>query len=342
MTNPEPAPTTPPSQKRPAATIAGLFLAGFLALIAWNVELPYLAYSAGPVSDVTSSIDADEVVVYPPSGELLMLTVISQEINIFEYLVAQFDPSIDLVKTQAVRHPGETVEQYRARSLQQMDDSNFRSIVTALEYLGYEMVPVEVSISGIVEGVPAADVLELGDVVVEVDGVEVSSGEAIRAELVGKAPGDSLSLLIRRDGEEMRVEVELGERPETPGSPMIGVELDELKATPFPVSIRSGNVGGPSAGMMHTLAIIDNLTEGDLTKGHVIAGTGTIFQDGNVGAIGGVRQKVVAAEAAGASHILVPVDNYEEALTAPRSRIEIVPVSNLQEALEFFDSLPAI
>jgi PDZ domain-containing protein len=121
---------------------------------------------------------------------------------------------------------------------------------------------------------------------------------------------------------------------------MIGIVVGELTEPPFPVSIRAGNVGGPSAGLMHALAIIDTLTPGEMTKGHIVAGTGTIGYDATVGAIGGVRQKVVAAESAGAGYILVPEGNHEAALTAPRDTIEIVPVATLQDAITFLDGLP--
>jgi PDZ domain-containing protein len=93
--------------------------------------------------------------------------------------------------------------------------------------------------------------------------------------------------------------------------------------------------------MMHTIAIIDTLTDGELTKGRVIAGTGTIQPDGTVGAIGGIRQKVVGAEAAGAEAILVPQANYEKALTAEYDDIEIVPVATLDEAISYLESLDA-
>ena len=105
---------------------------------------------------------------------------------------------------------------------------------------------------------------------------------------------------------------------------------------------QAGDVGGPSAGMMHTIAIIDALTEGELTGGRVIAGTGTIAYDGKVGAIGGVRQKVVAAEAAGAEFIMVPADNYESALTAPRDSIEILSIATLEDAIAFLDGLAEV
>jgi PDZ domain-containing protein len=123
---------------------------------------------------------------------------------------------------------------------------------------------------------------------------------------------------------------------------MIGIEVRQLTKPPFPVAIDAGNVGGPSAGMMHALAIIDTLTPGEMTNGHVIAGTGTIDYDGSVGAIGGIRQKVVGAEAAGAEYILVPEGNYESALTADHESIEIVPVTDLDDAIDFLDGLQAV
>jgi len=123
---------------------------------------------------------------------------------------------------------------------------------------------------------------------------------------------------------------------------MIGITVGELTEPPFPVAIEAGAVGGPSAGMMHTLAIVDTLTPGELTQGHVIAGTGTIAYDGTVGGIGGIRQKIVGAEAAGAEYVLVPQSNYDEALTAERRAIEIVPVETIQDALDFLETLGAV
>jgi PDZ domain-containing protein len=123
---------------------------------------------------------------------------------------------------------------------------------------------------------------------------------------------------------------------------MIGIIVGELTEPPFPVTIQAGNVGGPSAGMMHALAIIDTLTPGEMTRGHIIAGTGTIQFDGSVGSIGGIRQKVVGAEAAGAEYILVPEGNYEEALTAERESIGIVSVATLQDAIDFLATLDEV
>ena len=328
-----------PNPKRPIYLIASLLAVGFISVALWNTEIGYQSRSAGPVSDAADIILTEGIDIYPPTGELLMLTVIPQDVNVFEAAIALFDPTIDLVKTSAVRRPGETDEEYRNRVLQQMDDSNFRSVAVALDYLGYEMVPIEVVVNSIFEGVPAEGILELGDTIAALNGQPITSVEDIRTAMEGLQIGDVVGITVTRNGESIELEVPLVEHVDRPGDPMIGIGLGELTEPPFPVSIEAGNIGGPSAGMMHTLAIIDLLTEGELTAGRVIAGTGTISIDGTVGNVGSIRQKVVGAEAAGAEYILVPEGQYEIALTAERDNIEIIPVATLQDAIDFLESL---
>jgi PDZ domain-containing protein len=222
-----------------------------------------------------------------------------------------------------------------------MDDSQNRAITVALTSLGYEMVPTDVIVIEILADLPADGVLQPGDSVNTVNGVEIVRSADVPGALDGLAPGDELTLGITRAGSEMEVTLELAARDDDPDAPIMGIVVRELTEPPFPVAIQAGNVGGPSAGMMHALAIIDTLTPGELTGGNVIAGTGTIEYDGSVGSIGGIRQKVVAAEAAGASVILVPAGNYEEALTAERDIIDIVPIANLEEAIAYLENLEA-
>ena len=326
----------------PLFLIGGLLVAGALALVAWNVELPYLAFSSGPVSDAADAVVAEEVDVFPPDGELLMLTVVSQDVNLFEALIAGFDPTIDLVRKEAYRQPDESDDAYRRRVLAQMDDSSQRAITVALGHLGYEMVPIDVLITDLNQDAPSAEVLQIGDAVNSLDGSEIVSGTDLTDALLGHSPGDVVEVGITREGTEKTIDVELVARPDDPESAMIGITVGQITEPPFPLSLESGSVGGPSAGMMHTLAIVDTLTPGELTGGHVIAGTGTIQYDGSVGSIGGIRQKVVGAEAAGAEFILVPAGNYEEALTAEREAIEIVPIANIDEALDFLENLGAV
>lgn len=321
----------------PLYLIGGLFVAGFLSVVAWNVELPYLAYSPGPIADAADSVVAEEVELFPPEGELVMLTILQQDVNVFEAFIAGVDPTIDLVRKQAVRREGESDQEYRNRVLDQMSSSNFRAVTVALQYLGYEMEPVEVIVTNVEEGVPAAGKIEPGDVISSVNGNPIASFDDLERALEGYDVGDTISLKVDREESTREFEVELAERENEPGEPMIGITIRSVTEPPFPIEIRAGDVGGPSAGLMHTLAIIDNLTEGELTKGRVIAGTGTIDFDGTVGSIGGIRQKVVAAEAAGADYILVPEGNYETALTAERETIEIVPVATLDDAISFLE-----
>lgn len=321
----------------PLYLIGGLFVAGFLSVVAWNVELPYLAYSPGPIADAADSVVAEEVELFPPEGELVMLTILQQDVNVFEAFIAGVDPTIDLVRKQAVRREGESDQEYRNRVLDQMSSSNFRAVTVALQYLGYEMEPVEVIVTNVEEGVPAAGKIEPGDVISSVNGNPIASFDDLERALEGYDVGDTISLKVDREESTREFEVELAERENEPREPMIGITIRSVTEPPFPIEIRAGDVGGPSAGLMHTLAIIDNLTEGELTKGRVIAGTGTIDFDGTVGSIGGIRQKVVAAEAAGADYILVPEGNYETALTAERETIEIVPVATLDEAISFLE-----
>ncbi|HEY5889405.1 MAG TPA: PDZ domain-containing protein [Acidimicrobiia bacterium] len=322
-----------------------LYLAGFLlffgvlSVILWSVELPYLAWSAGPVSDAADAIAIDGPEVFTPDGELLMLTVVSQDVNIFEAMIAGIDPTIDLVAKDRVRPPDESDEEYRTRVLTQMDESQVRAITVALSSLGYEMVPREVIVAEIVVGLPADGALELGDTVLSVDGEPIQRAAEVSDALDGLEPGDTIEIGVIREGSEKTIELTLAAREDDPESPIIGVVVRELTDPPFPVTIDVGNIGGPSAGMMHALAIIDTLTPGELTKGRVIAGTGTIQFDGAVGNIGGIRQKVAGAEAAGATIILVPAGNYEEALTAHRNGIEIVPVATLEEAVAYLEGL---
>ena len=326
----------------PLYLIGALFVAGALILGAWNWELPYLAFSSGPVSDAADSIVVSEVDEFPPQGELLMLTVVSQDVNILEAVIAGVDPTIDLVRKEAYRQPDESDEDYRRRVLQQMDDSQTRAITVALGYLGYEMIPVDVLITDLVPDKPAAEILEIGDRVNSFNGSEITRSTDLTDALDGFQPGDVVDVGITREGTTQLFQVELAEKDDDSGGAMIGIIVGELTEPPFPVTIQAGNVGGPSAGMMHALAIIDTLTPGEMTSGHIIAGTGTIQYDGSVGSIGGIRQKVVGAEAAGAEYILVPAGNYEEALTAERESIGIVSVATLQDAIDFLATLDEV
>lgn len=324
-----------PPQGRTLTAAAALFFVVGLVLLAWNIPLPLIAYSPGPISDAAEAVVVEGAETFPPEGELMMLTVSGQDLNIFEVLVAGVDPTVDVLARQRVRRPDETDEDYRRRNLELMDESTATAITVALAHLDIADIEPSVFITGYAADTPAGQVLEIGDRIDRLNGTEISTTDDLAAALSGKAPGDSVEIAVQRGGEPLSFEFELEAFVDEPDRPFIGIFVRSL---PYWVDIDSGIVGGPSAGLMYSLAIIDVLTEGDITGGRVIAGTGTVDTEGNVGAIGGVRQKVVAAEAAGAEIMLLPQSNYESALTAPRSNLELVPVATVDEALAYLDS----
>lgn len=310
--------------------LVGLFMAG------WAFELPLIAYSPGPITDAADSVVVDGAPVYPPGGELVMLTVAGQDINVFEALVAAVDPSVDVLARRAVRRPDESDEDYRRRNLQLMDQSTTAAITVALQHVDTDGYDPSVFITGYAADTPAGQVLEIGDRIVTLGGETIAATDDLAEAMADLGPGDRIVVEVERKGHYVAHTVELAAREDDPDRPMIGVFVRQL---PFWVDIDSGIVGGPSAGLMYTLAIVDVLTPGDLTGGRIVSGTGTIDIEGNVGAIGGVRQKVVAAEAAGAEVMMVPEGNYEAALTAPRSDLELVPVATIVEALDYLATL---
>lgn len=325
-----------------AGTFVGLFLTAAAAVGAWSVHLPYVAFSPGPVGDAIDVVVAtDDVQVFKPDGELFFLTVsvTASGVNLYEAIEAGVDPTVDLVRRQAIRRDDETDEEYKQRNLDAMDQSIDTAVAVALDRSG---VPVEIESDGVlvvdlVEGSGAEGVLRPDDVIVAVNGEPVQLGGDIGVVIGDLSPGDTVEIDIERDGEPMTVDVELT-ASEDGSRTLVGI-LAQTANPRYPISIETSNVGGPSAGMMYTLAIMDLLVDGDLAKGHIVAGTGTIRADGTVGNIGGVRQKVVAAEASGAELMLVPAGNYEEALTAQRESMELIPVATIDEALAALDRL---
>ncbi|MFO7548721.1 MAG: S16 family serine protease [Acidimicrobiia bacterium] len=318
---------------------AGLFLFAGSAVAAWSIELPYLAFSPGPIGDAVGAVVIDESVpVFEPDGQLYLLTVSAQGLNPYEVVAASLDPAVDVVRRELVRREGESDEEFRLRQLNLMDQSKETAVRVALDRLGID--PAELARGAVVGGVlpdaPAAAQLVEGDVIESVDGMPVVLVDDLRAALAEKAPGDIVEVMVRRGSERLPFDVQLYERADEPGRALIGI----LTTTFFPIEIDSRNVGGPSAGLMYALAVMEVLAPESITGGNVIAGTGTIDLDGVVGPVGGIRQKVVAAEAAGARIVLVPAGNLEEALSAPRQDIEIVAVGSIDEALGALAALP--
>lgn len=331
--------------------VAGVLMAiGIAIAVLWPITLPYYTLSPGPIYD-TSDFVTVEGGEPSDEGELFFLTVSLKEANAFEWVAAQFDDAVDTRARERIRPSGVSPEELRRESLAAMDQSKNDAIFVALTELGYEVTLIGTG-ALVIETVPdsgADGVLLPNDVIVQMNGETVAFRSDIIDQLSTEEIGNLVTMLVERpvneagtEFEDVDVEITLGENPDNPGRPLIGVLLgnnEPIVEFPVDVQIDSQNVGGPSAGMMFTLQIMDQLTEEPLTKGFRIAGTGTIDRDGTVGAIGGVHQKVYAAIDAGARAVLVPTANYEAALAAAGDRVEIVEVTSIDDALAFLDTL---
>ena len=354
----------PDVRPRPKLPKWPFFVAGFLLLIgaavaaSWPINVPYYALSPGPVNDTSDFVTVDEP-VGAEDGDLFFLTVSLREINALEYLGAVLNEQVDLSPRENIRPAGVSQDDLRRQNINLMETSKTSATFVALTRLGYDVTfeGAGALVTSIVEGSAADGVIEPNDVIVAVDGEPVEfSSDAV--ELVsGHPPGDTLTLVLERtdtDGEveELTVDVTLGpfrfEREdgtvdEDQDRGMVGVLLDNAPGAtvvfPVEVDIDAQNIGGPSAGLMFALEIMNQLTEEDITKGHRIAGTGTIDADGNVGSIGGIRQKVYGAIGVGAQYVLVPERNFDDAVDAAGDDIVVVNVATVDDALAFLEGL---
>jgi PDZ domain-containing protein len=311
-----------------------LLPAAALAISLYFVELPLFVEGPGPAHDVIPRIDIDGIPTYQPDGRVLFTTVNVARVNVYDAVRAGFDSDWQLVPEDVLIPPGFTEEEYDRVTLSQMGASKIAAVVSALERL--TDYPMEHGRGALVyatqSGAPADGRLFPGDVVTAIDGEPIADRAELGSLIEAAGVGTTLRLEVEPvegTGRSETVEVRtVGDG----GRPIIGVFA--VENFPFEVSIQSGAIGGPSAGLMWALGVTDLLSPGDLGGGRAIAGTGGIDLNGGVFPIGGVRLKILAAERAGADVFFVPRKNMAEARTAD-VQIELVQVANLQDALDY-------
>lgn len=305
-----------------------------------------VALEPGPVENTLDLVAITGASVYPPDDARLSLTTVAVQdrLGLVGWLQARLSRSVEVVPREQLYPPGVDREEVAERNALSMRDSQQVAAIVALEQLGYELRPDGALILGVEEDA-VTDELAVDDVVVAVDGTRVTeSTEAVEA-IRTREPGDTVTLTVRAADGERPVEVELGSNPLDPELPYVGVLLTTDVNLPVDIEVDAGAIGGPSAGLVFALSLLELLEPDPLLGDRAVAGTGTLARDGTVGGVGGVTQKIVGATSPrdgspSAEVFLVPRDNLDEALAAPvASEIRVVPVGSLTEALTALEVL---
>lgn len=327
-----------------------------ILIIGFFIPVPYYISKPGGTEKlndlVTVSGKADH-----KKGSFSLVTVAMAKANPYTYLLAKMMPYYELEKVDDVRYKNETDAEYNVRQLYMMNESKNNAIQAAYHAAKR---PLQVNYQGIYvlsvrANTPAAKKIKAGDLITAIDGKAFKSSEAFIKYVKAKKTGATVSLTYKRDkkaAKTVRIKLIALDKKGTPGIGITLVDDKTVKASPK-ADIDSEKIGGPSAGLMFTLELYSRFSPNDLSKGKQIAGTGTIDPAGNVGRIGGIDQKIVAADKSGASIFFAPNDkitkavlavepgaisNYAEAkktATAIHSKMKIVPVKTFQDALNY-------
>jgi PDZ domain-containing protein len=309
------------------------------------VTVPYVSLGPGPTFNTLGEVDGKQVVdikgadVHPTSGNLNMTTVSQRDDLTFgQALTLWMSGREQLVPRDLVYPPDKSKDEIDQANNTDFKRSEDSAEFAALDYLKY---PSAVTVQTVNNPGPSAGKLQPGDAIDGVNGKPVASLDQFTEMMKKTKPGDSVVLDYRRKNAPAGVAtVTLGSAPDR-DSGILGVGVVQAPWAPFSIHFNLANIGGPSAGLMFSLAVVDKLTTGDLNDGKFVAGTGTINGDGKIGSIGGITHKMLAAREAGATVFLVPADNCDEARSAHENGLELVKVDTLTDAVNALHALSA-
>ncbi|SEP55051.1 SepM family pheromone-processing serine protease [Piscibacillus halophilus] len=322
--------------------VAVLFLSSY--------KLDYYIYQPGGIYALDEVVEVDQR--FDSEGELHLVTVRGGQATPIYYLWAKIRPHYQIYDLEQVRPEGISQEEYMNTQLHFMESSQEAATVVAYEAADKD-ITIDyqgVYIMAVVDGMPAEGHLMPGDQIIEMNGQSVTSSQEVMDLTSSYTKGDEIELTVIREDQEQNVSFELDTFPDEPDRVGMGVSLvtdREVEVNPD-VHFNSGSIGGPSAGLMMSLEIYDQLTSEDITKGYQVAGTGEIDYDGKVYRIGGIDKKVVAADRDGAEVFFAPNEggiegsNYEIAKQTAEeigTDMEIVPVDTFQDALDYLNNL---
>ncbi len=307
------------------------------------VRVPFVSLGPGPTFNTLGEYDGKQVVdikgaeIKPTSGNLNMTTVSQRDqFTLGEALAMWVSGQQQLVPRDLVYPPDKSRDDIDKANDEEFKDSEANAEYAALGYLDYAPA---VTVAAVNDGGPAVDKLAAGDAIDAVNGTPTATLDEFTALLKATKPGEQMVLDFRRKNAPAgTVTVTLGSHPDRDYG-YLGVSLLNAPWAPFTVDFNLANIGGPSAGLMFSLAVVDKLTTGDLNDDKFVAGTGTIAPDGAVGPIGGITHKMTAAHDAGATVFLVPADNCDEAVTAEQDGMRLVKVETLGGAVDALHAL---
>jgi PDZ domain-containing protein len=336
------------SRRSLTLAITGLATVAAIA-VAVLFPVPYVILTPGPTLNTLGKDSSGQLLIsvtghptYPTSGHLNLVTVSYEggpgsDLNIFEALRAWLSPSEAVVPQTELFPVGQSAQQTHAQDTEQMASSQELATAAALTqlHIGYK---TQVEVLSTVAGYPASKSLKADDIIEEVDGKSVTGATSLSSLITAHPVGSTLQLEVLRAGKTLTIPVA---SKDSGGTPVIGVQVQQQYQFPFNVQITVGNIGGPSAGMMFALGIIDKLTPLNLTGGKFIAGTGEITASGQVQPIGGIQQKMVGARDAGATVFLAPAGNCSNTVGAVPAGLQVVKVSTLSQAVSVLEAIKA-
>jgi PDZ domain-containing protein len=329
--------------RRGWTVLTGAVLLLALAFGLTTMPVPYVALGPGPTVNTLGSSDGKPIIQITghdsstSKGHLNLTTVsVGDGLDLGTAVRLWIDDSVAVVPREFVYPPDRSAKQTDAQNAADFRQSQTSAETVALRELGY---PVLVRVTELASGSASEGRLAAGDVLTAVDGQKVTSRQRLLELVRAKGAGETLTIGYRRDGKDGATEIVAGKATDDPRRAALGVSVSQEQPHPFSISIALDKIGGPSAGLMFALGIIDKIEPEDLTGGMFVAGTGTIDDEGTVGPIGGIQQKLVAARRAGATVFLTPAGNCAEAAAAIPAGLRLVKVERLEQALTALEQL---
>lgn len=354
-----------PAHRRPSRRgwmlIASLVTSAALIAVALLLPVPFVKMAPGPTFNVIGDDDGVPVIqitgteTFPVTGTLDMTTVLESGgprggLTFVDAIASWLDPSDAVVPRELLFPDDVTGDEVRQRQAYLFSTSESNAVAAAMDHLGLP-VSTRVVVDAVYSDTPAFGQFEARDEILTVDGTPVETPSDV-VDAVRSAPaGTTLEFTVLRtpaDAEEpdaepaeQSVTVTSADNPDSPGTPYVGIGVSTLYSADFPIDFTLEDVGGPSAGLIFATGIVDKLTPGDLTAGGHVAGTGTITPDGQVGPIGGIRQKLAGAREAGASLFVMPAVHCGEAQGHIPDGLTVAPVETLDDAVSAIESFVA-